>query len=160
MQVENAHHRTVTAAGSGALLRQAYVDNTGKSQCRPCPVRTQCTTTADSARTVGFPPRELRDLQLRDLQLRVRAEQQTPEWKTRYAVRSGVEGTVNEFAHGYGMRRCRYRGHGKAHVPPTDCLPELPRPARDTPTEVLADPGQLTSANPRSSTESSSDLLD
>lgn len=33
-----------------------------KSQCRPCPARTRCTTTA---RTVGFPPRELRDLQLR-----------------------------------------------------------------------------------------------
>lgn len=82
-----------------------------KSQCRPCPARTQCTSTADSARTVGFPPRELRDLQLR-----VRAEQQTPEWKTRYAVRSGVEGTVNEFAHGHGMRRCRYRGQGKAHI--------------------------------------------
>ncbi|MFF9771976.1 transposase [Streptomyces sp. NPDC014636] len=34
----------------------------------------------------------------------------------RYAVRSGVEGTVNEFAHGHGMRRCRYRGQSKAHV--------------------------------------------
>ncbi|MEV6502134.1 transposase [Streptomyces prunicolor] len=74
-----------------------------KSQCRPCPVRTRCTTTADSARTVGFPPRELRDLQLR-----VHAEQQTPDWKARYAVRSGVEGTINEFAHGHGMRHCRY----------------------------------------------------
>ncbi|WP_322941076.1 IS1182 family transposase [Actinacidiphila paucisporea] len=82
-----------------------------KSQCRPCPARTRCTTTADSARTVGFPPRELRDLQLR-----VRAEQQTPDWKTRYAVRSGVEGTMNEFAHGHGMRRCRYRGQPKAHL--------------------------------------------
>ncbi|MFE5806223.1 IS1182 family transposase [Streptomyces sp. NPDC056491] len=82
-----------------------------KSQCRPCPARTECTTTADNARTVGFPPRELRDLQLR-----VRTEQQSPEWKTRYAVRSGVEGTVNEFAHGHGMRRCRYRGQGKAHI--------------------------------------------
>uniref|UniRef100_UPI001F0B7F70 transposase n=1 Tax=Actinacidiphila soli TaxID=2487275 RepID=UPI001F0B7F70 len=82
-----------------------------KSQCRPCPARTRCTATADSARTVGFPPRELRDLQLR-----VRAEQQTPGWKTRYAVRSGVEGTINEFAHGYGMRHCRYRGQPKAHL--------------------------------------------
>ncbi|MFG2232276.1 transposase [Streptomyces sp. NPDC048723] len=82
-----------------------------KSQCQPCPARTQCTTSRESTRTVGFPPRELRDLQLR-----VRTEQQTPEWKTRYAVRSGVEGTVNEFAHGYGMRRCRYRGQGKAHI--------------------------------------------
>ncbi|MGN9760080.1 hypothetical protein [Streptomyces sp. SD31] len=66
-----------------------------KSQYRPCPARTRCTTTADSARTVGFPPRELRDLQLR-----VRAEQQTP----------------NEFAHGHGMRHCRYRGQPKAHL--------------------------------------------
>ncbi|HUR08934.1 MAG TPA: transposase [Nonomuraea sp.] len=79
--------------------------------CSSCSARAQCTSTADSARTVGFPPRELRDLQLR-----VRTEQQTPEWMTRYAVRSGVEGTVNEFAHGHGMRRCRYRGQGKAHI--------------------------------------------
>ncbi len=82
-----------------------------KSQCQPCPARAQCTTSRESHRTVGFPPRELRDLQLR-----VRTEQQTSEWKARYAVRSGVEGTVNEFAHGHGMRRCRYRGQRKAHV--------------------------------------------
>ncbi|MFE6497891.1 transposase [Streptomyces sp. NPDC057748] len=60
---------------------------------------------------MGFPPRELRDLQLH-----VRAEQQTPDWKTRYAVRSGVEGTINEFAHGHGMRHCRYRGQPKTHL--------------------------------------------
>ncbi|MFE2069994.1 transposase [Streptomyces sp. NPDC059467] len=82
-----------------------------KSQCRPCPVRTCCTTIADSARTVGFPPRELRDLQAR-----VRGEQQTPDWKTRYAVRSGVEGTINEFARGHGMRHCRYRGQPKTRL--------------------------------------------
>ncbi|WP_435215423.1 transposase [Streptomyces sp. bgisy034] len=62
------------------------------------------------------PHRGLSPTRARDLQLRVRTEQQTPEWKARYAVRSGVEGTVNEFAHGHGMRRCRYRGQGKAHV--------------------------------------------
>lgn len=112
-----------------------------QSQCRPCPARTQCTTTADNARTVGFPPRELRDLQLR-----VRTEQQTLEWKTRYALRSGVEGTANEFAHGHSMRRCRCRGQRKAHIqhvltaiavnierlsglPPTE---ESPRPRRPT----------------------------
>ncbi|MFD3488834.1 transposase [Streptomyces sp. NPDC058665] len=27
-----------------------------------------------------------------------------------------MESTVNEFAHGHGMRRCRYRGQGKVHV--------------------------------------------
>ncbi|MER5435768.1 transposase [Streptomyces sp. NPDC002588] len=28
----------------------------------------------------------------------------------------GVKGTVNEFAHGHGMRHCRYRGQRKAHI--------------------------------------------
>ncbi|MFF1745908.1 transposase [Streptomyces mirabilis] len=92
------------------------------SQCRPCPARTRCTTTADSARTVGFPPRELRDLQLR-----VRAEQQTPDCKTRYAVRSGVEGALNEFAHGHGTRRCRYRGQPKSRVARGNPTPRLPQ---------------------------------
>ncbi|MFF3325571.1 transposase [Streptomyces sp. NPDC002889] len=82
-----------------------------KGQCQPCQVRAQCTTSRGSARNVGFPPRELRDLQVR-----VRAEQQMPDWQARYAVRSGVEGTVNEFAHGHGMRRRRYRGQSKAHL--------------------------------------------
>ncbi|MEU2281856.1 transposase [Streptomyces sp. NPDC013178] len=108
----------------------------------------------ESTRTVGFPPRELRDLQLR-----VRAEQQTPEWKTRYAVRSGVE-TVNEFAHGHGMRRCRYRGQSKAHVqhvltaiainierlsglPPTEETPPPRRPTASRTTSTSArSPGQ------------------
>ncbi|MFB7530945.1 transposase [Streptomyces sp. NPDC056178] len=48
--------------------------------------------------------------------VRVRAEQQTPAWKARYAICSGVEGTINEFAHGHGMRHCRYRGQPKAHL--------------------------------------------
>ena len=45
-----------------------------------------------------------------------RADQQDPAWHKRYAVRSGVEGTVCELAHGHGMRHCRYRGQPKAHL--------------------------------------------
>ncbi|WP_442481004.1 hypothetical protein [Streptomyces kroppenstedtii] len=30
-----------------------------------------------------------------------------------------MEGTVNEFTHGHGMRRCRYRGQGKVHLQST-----------------------------------------
>ncbi|MEU7688175.1 transposase [Streptomyces spectabilis] len=54
--------------------------------------------------------------ELRDLQLRVCAEQKTPEWKTRYAVRSGVAGTVHEFTHGHNMHYCRYRGQRSIHI--------------------------------------------
>ena len=50
------------------------------------------------------------------LQARNRADQQDPAWHKRYAVRSGVEGTVCELARGHGMRHCRYRGQPKAHL--------------------------------------------
>ncbi|MFE2936099.1 transposase [Streptomyces sp. NPDC059278] len=84
----------------------------------------------------GIPPRELRDLRIR-----VRTEHQTPEWRAHYAVRSGVEGTVIEFAHGHGMRCCRYRGQRKAHIQHvltaiavnTERLSGLP-PTEETPT--------------------------
>lgn len=118
-----------------------------------------------STRTVDFPP-----LELRDLEARLRAEQQTPERRTRYEVRSGVEGTVNEFAHGHGMRRCRYRGQRRAHtqqvltaiavnierlsaLPPTQEAPTARRPTalqncldqrEITRPRVLANPGHLT----------------
>jgi Transposase DDE domain len=38
------------------------------------------------------------------------------EWRKRYAVRSGIEGTVCEFAHGHGIRHCRYRDNPKARL--------------------------------------------
>jgi Transposase DDE domain len=82
-----------------------------KGQCQPCPARAACTTSGDGKRTVGFPPRELYELQVRN-----RADQQDPAWHKRYAVRSGIEGTVCEPAHGHGMRHCRYRGQPKAHL--------------------------------------------
>ncbi|MFE4756414.1 transposase [Streptomyces mirabilis] len=82
-----------------------------KGQCQPWPVRARCATSRETARNVSFPPRELRNLQVR-----IRAEQQTPDWQARFAVRSGVKGTVNEFAHGHGMRRCRCREQPKAHL--------------------------------------------
>ena len=46
-----------------------------KGQCQPCPVRDACTASGDGKRTVGFPPRELYELQARN-----RADQQDPAW--------------------------------------------------------------------------------
>ena len=37
-----------------------------KGQCQPCPARAACTTSGDVKRTVGFPPRELYELQVRN----------------------------------------------------------------------------------------------
>jgi Transposase DDE domain len=65
-----------------------------RAQCQSCLVRTACTTSGDGKRTVG-PPRELYEPQARN-----RADQQDPARHKRYAVRSGIEGNVCEFARG------------------------------------------------------------
>ncbi|MEU6895328.1 transposase [Streptomyces sp. NPDC046557] len=84
----------------------------GASRCRTLPGGRRTREVAEQvADQKAFRPRELRDLQLR-----VGAEQQKPEWQARYAVRSGVEGTINELAHGHGRRRCRYWEQQKAHL--------------------------------------------
>jgi hypothetical protein len=88
---------------------------------------------------VGFPPRELYELQLRN-----RADQQDPAWHKRYAVRSGVEGTVCELARGHGLRHCRYRGQPKAG-PPAAC-PDRHRGQHRTLSQLP--PGQSTSPRP------------
>jgi hypothetical protein len=67
-----------------------------------------------------------------------------------------VEGTVNEFAHGHGMRRCRYRGQGKAHIQHVltaiavniERLSGLP-PAEETPRAADRLPSRTTSTSVR-----------
>jgi len=45
-----------------------------------------------------------------------RQQQETSAWKTEYAVRAGIEGTISEGVRGFGLRRCRYIGLAKAHL--------------------------------------------
>ncbi len=82
------------------------------SDCRPCPVRTQCINSPTAQR------RELRLRQHDEYQaLRAaRAGQQTDGWKERYKIRAGVEGTIAQGVHRCGLRRSRYRGLAKTSL--------------------------------------------
>ncbi|MGW3177618.1 IS1182 family transposase [Streptomyces sp. NPDC001153] len=76
------------------------------ADCRRCPALRDC---------VSSPKAERRELTLRQhdehqaLQ-RTRALQQTDDWKTRYKIRAGVEGTISQAVGRCGLRRSRYRG--------------------------------------------------
>ncbi|MFF0220041.1 transposase [Streptomyces vinaceus] len=62
------------------------------TDCRPCPVRSACTRASDQGRygrSLTLLPREQQEL----LEQR-RQEQQTKEWKKRYDIRAGIEGTA------------------------------------------------------------------
>ncbi|MEU5726371.1 IS1182 family transposase [Micromonospora sp. NPDC047738] len=83
-----------------------------RADCRNCTVRQQCTGNVDGkGRHLLLLPEPLQKIQTR-----ARSQQQTLEWKRRYALRAGCEATVSETVHAHGLRRCRYRGLAKTHV--------------------------------------------
>src|SRR6266705_374516 len=71
------------------------------ADCRPCPPRSRCTNAAHGkwGRSLTLLPRDQQELLARQ-----RAEQQTPQWKARYDIRAGIEGTISQ-----AVRRTRLR---------------------------------------------------
>lgn len=79
--------------------------------CRDCPLQQQCTTSKPGRRMLTLRPRELHENLAR-----ARAEQKTETWKNKYALRAGVEGTINQALDLTGIRRARYRGLPKVRL--------------------------------------------
>ncbi|MEU8523922.1 transposase, partial [Streptomyces sp. NPDC048577] len=79
--------------------------------CRECPFQQQCTTSKIGRRMLTPRPEELHENLAR-----ARTEQKTETWKNKYALRAGVEGTVNQALDITGIRRARYRGLPKVRL--------------------------------------------
>ncbi|WP_424712495.1 IS1182 family transposase [Kitasatospora acidiphila] len=79
--------------------------------CHACPVRAQCTTSTRTGRQLMLRPREIHEAVEQ-----ARTEQNTDEWKERYAVRAGVEGTIHQAVAVTGIRRSRYTGLAKTNL--------------------------------------------
>ncbi len=82
-----------------------------RTDCRLCPVRSLCTQAAGSPRRVT-----LRVQTDHEMLQQARRLQTTPEWKTRYECRAGIEGTISQGTRGFGLRRSRYLGEAKTHL--------------------------------------------
>jgi len=74
------------------------------ADCDPCPLRSRCTRASHGrwGRSLTLLSREQHEVLARQ-----RAEQQTPEWKARYNIRAGVEGTISQ-----AVRRARLPASG------------------------------------------------
>jgi transposase len=83
------------------------------ADCDACPLRGQCTRASHGrwGRTLTLLSRDQHELLARH-----RAEQQTPEWKARYNIRAGIEGTISQAVRATRMRTTPYHGHGKTHL--------------------------------------------
>jgi transposase len=82
-----------------------------EADCRSCPDRTRCTSSATRPRSVAVLPRPLHEIQTRN-----RLDQQTEQWQHRYAIRAGIEATLSQNVRAHGLRRSRYRGLARTHV--------------------------------------------
>jgi len=81
-----------------------------KRDCDVCACRIHCTT-AKQGRGLRLQPQK----QLVALQI-ARQYQQTPEFKERYDIRAGVEGTISQCTRTFDLRRSRYTGLAKTHL--------------------------------------------
>lgn len=82
-----------------------------KSDCQACPVREQCTRAATEPRKLTIRPQAAHEA----LQ-NARQTQITPEFKTKYAVRAGIEGTLSQGIRVSDLRRSRYIGLAKTRL--------------------------------------------
>ncbi|WP_329295590.1 IS1182 family transposase [Streptomyces sp. NBC_01455] len=79
--------------------------------CRDCPFQQQCTTSELGRRMLTLRPEELHENLAR-----ARAEQKSDTWKNKYALRAGIEGTINQALDITGIRQARYRGLPKVRL--------------------------------------------
>jgi transposase len=82
------------------------------ADCRTCPSLRDC---------VSSPKAQRREITLRprheyEALHQARQLQATDEWKYRYKIRAGVEGTISQGVQACGLRRSRYRGLGKTSL--------------------------------------------
>jgi transposase len=81
------------------------------STCRACPVRDRCTRSTRTGRQLTLRPREVHQAVAA-----ARAGQTSQQWKDRYKIRAGVEGTMHQATHVTGIRRARYLGLPKTRL--------------------------------------------
>jgi hypothetical protein len=81
------------------------------ADCRPCPLRPQCTRSTSTRRAITIRPEAQHEA------LRVgRAREQTADFAAEYARRAGVEGTIAQGVRSSRLRRTPYFGHAKTHL--------------------------------------------
>lgn len=83
----------------------------GKRDCLQCPCRSLCTTAPSNPRQLTL----RRQAQYEAIQA-TRLRKTTQEFKTRYAIRAGVEGTISQGVRAFDLRRSRYIGQPKTHL--------------------------------------------
>ena len=90
---------------------EAIVVRFTAATCQPCPAKDLCTSSSRTGRQLSLRPREVHEAVAA-----ARATQTTSQWKARYNIRAGVEGTIHQATHVTGIRHARYLGLAKTRL--------------------------------------------
>ena len=90
---------------------EAIVVRFPAATCRACPARKLCTRSTRYGRQLSLRPREVHEAVVQ-----ARAGQTSQQWKDRYNIRAGLEGTIGQATHVTGIRRARYLGLDKIRL--------------------------------------------
>lgn len=97
-----------TRNGRGSTFLLAVFE---ASDCRDCHYRHDCTRAKGRGRTLYLHPQSEHEALHT-----ARQQQQTSQFRTRYAARAGIEGTISQGIRAFGLRQCRYIGRAKTHL--------------------------------------------
>ncbi len=89
------------------IIRVAF----SRTDCNACERRADCTRSPSNPRVLTLKPQAQHEI----LQ-QARADHSTEEFRQRYAIRAGVEGTIAQLVRGFDLRRSPYRGLAKTHL--------------------------------------------
>jgi transposase len=81
------------------------------TDCQACPHRSDCAGPTVTRRIITFRTRD----EYIALQA-ARHRQTTPEFRSLYALRAGIEGTISQGVRAFDLRRSRYFGQAKTHL--------------------------------------------
>jgi transposase len=105
------HASRTWSAGQRQGHDSAILVQFAKEHCAACPVRRQCTHSAQGARTLKLLPRaEYEALAL------ARQRQHQPAFQKQYAKRAGIESTLSQGVRAFELRSTRYLGLAKTHL--------------------------------------------
>jgi Transposase DDE domain len=82
-----------------------------QATCRACPTRQVCTAAKDAPRQLTVRPQAHHEAMQT-----ARQRQETPEFKEKYALRSGVESSLSQGIRRFALRQSRYRGLAGTHL--------------------------------------------
>jgi transposase len=85
--------------------RQIFIAGFPAATCRACPAREKCTSSARNGRQLTLRPRPIHEAVIA-----AHTEQASQQWKDRYKIRAGVEGTIRQATAVTGIRTARYLG--------------------------------------------------